>query len=213
MSVISKLLERSFENKGNKNRYSAGQWSIAFNERVWDTRFELYYNNVCVLEGNTLDKQLKITNSDAFPLEKLIREVEKGLPEYRFDIQLSMLLPVDFNFEWEKEIEGAEYIGNTEEVRFEDISEGIGYDVALFSVPRLSDLENVRIEEEDHTVYKIHSFDMRLVQDGAIEVCPTCFTPVTQMDLESKIKAAESSVSKISSAEINIDRDTDVLEK
>lgn len=186
MSQLSNLLERAFENKGNKNRYSTGSWSIAFNERTWDTRFELYSNNVCVMEGNTLDKELKIKNSTACSLEKLIPEVEKALPEYHFDIRLSLLIPVDFNYSWQHEVDGAEYLQTVDKCRYEDIEFGYGYDVALFSVSRLSDLGNVAIEYEDRSVYKIDDFEIRLVDGGAVEVTPTYLAPVKVLEKDGR---------------------------
>lgn len=186
MSRLSDLLERAFENKGHKNRYSTGPWSIAFNERTWDTRFELYYNNICALEGNTLDKELKVTNTEAYPLEKLVPEVEKALPEYHFDIHLSLLIPVDFDDYWEQEVEGAEYLRTADTVRYEDIEDGIGYDVVLFSIPRLLDLKNVTIEYKDRSVYKIDGYEMRLDKDGAIEVSPTYLAPVKALANEGR---------------------------
>lgn len=201
MSQLMDMLQRAFENKGNKNRYSTGPWSIGFDERVFDTRFELYHNGICLLDGNTLDKELIVRNSTEYPLEQLVPEVEKALPEYHFKIQLSMLIPVDLDFYWEKEIEGAEYVGVADEVRYEDLSDGVGYDVAIFSVPRLSDLENVRIEEKDRSVYKIDGYDMRLVNDGAIEVTPTYFAPINQLDLSEQINAAKAQASNYRSAD------------
>jgi len=37
MSKLSTLLERAFENKGNKNYYSSQPYSVSFEERTWET--------------------------------------------------------------------------------------------------------------------------------------------------------------------------------
>lgn len=178
MGRLSNLLERAFENKGNKNRYTDGDWSIGFNERAWDTRFELYYKNVPVLEGNTLDKELKVLNGYTLPLEQFVSEVEKALPDYHFDIRVCLLIPVDFNEHWETEVEGAEYDDTVDECRYENIEDGYGYDTVLFSVGSLSDLKKVRIIEADGEVYKIDEYEMRLNEKGNAEATPTCLCPV-----------------------------------
>lgn len=199
MSKLSDLLERAFENKGNKNRCSDGPWSIAFAERTWDTRFELYYNNVPLMEGNTLDKELKLTNGYEYPIEKLIPEVEKALPEYHFDIRVAVMIPVDFNDNWTREVENAEYVGVIDECRFEDVSDGYGYDVVAFTVPRLSDVKNIVMFDEENEKFSVEAWDMR-ENEGKVEVSPTVYSPVQEfhgpaqkapMSLNERIREAE----------------------
>ena len=190
MSELSNLLERAFENKGNKNRYSSGKWSIGFDVRVYDTRFELYCNNICVLEGNTLDKEFKITNDTVCPLDKFVFDVEKALPEYHFNIQIDLMIPVDFDGYWTQEVENAEYIETADECRYEDISDGYGYDIALFSIPHLSDLENVVITYDANAKYSIDDIEMRLGPQGELKVTPNTFVPL-QKPLIEQIEFAE----------------------
>lgn len=199
MSRLSDLLERAFENKGNKNRYSDGPWSIGFDERAWDTRFELYHENVPVMEGNTHDKELKITTGYEYPIEKLIPEVEKALPEYHFDIRVAIMIPVDFNGRLTREIENAEFADVIDERRFEDVSDGYGYDVVAFTVPRLSDVKNIIMIDEDNEKFSVEAWDMR-VADGKVEISPTIYSPIqdiqgpsqkTAMSLNDRIREAE----------------------
>lgn len=206
MSRLSDLLERAFENKGNKNRYSEGPWSLGFDERAWDTRFELYHDNVPVMEGNTLDKELKLTNGSAYPIEKLIPEVEKALPEYHFNVRVEILIPVDFNDYWTREVENAEYEGIVDECRYEDISDGYGYDVVAYTVPRLSDVKDIVITHEGAEKYTIDSWEMRMGQDGEVEVSPLVYAPAKESQhtqpapatsLSEKIREAEKRAEKL----------------
>ena len=199
MGGLSNLLERAFENKGNKNRYSDGEWSIGFDERTWDTRFELYHNDVPVMEVNTLDKELKLSTGSEYPIEKLIPEVEKALPEYRFDIRVAIMIPVDFNGHWTQEVENAEFDDVIDECRFEDVSDGYGYDVAVFTVPRLSDVKNIVLIDEDNEKFSVEEWDMR-ENEGKVEVSPTVYSPVQEfhgpaqkapMSLNERIREAE----------------------
>ncbi len=198
MSKLGKLLERAFENKGRKNRYSEGEWSIGFNERTWDTHFQLYYKNIPIMEGNTLDKELKITNSSEYPVEKLIPDVEKALPEYHFNIQVAITIPVDFNDYWTREVENADYIGIKEEVRFDYVSDGYGYDVAMFSVSSMADIKNIVITDEENIRYNIDDLEIGVGSNSEVEVYPSVYTPVREIQstgralpLNEKIREAE----------------------
>lgn len=187
MSQLTQLLERAFENKGNKNHYVSGPWSIGFNKRVFDTYFELYYSrngsrvdSVPVLSGNTLDKELSFCNSE-FVSKDLITEIEKALPDYRFKIHLSVIMPVDFDGDWTQEIENAEYAGTVEEYRPEDLVDGnYGYDVVLFSVPRLADIQSVFVHEEGMPTCYAKSYVLGVGLNGFIEVHPTSWAPVEE---------------------------------
>ena len=196
MSKLSDFIERAFENKSGRNMYASAPWSIVFGDRGWGTRFELSYASIPVMEGDTVGKELEITNSSVYPLEKLIPELEKALPDYHFNLQIEMMMPVDFNDHWTREVEGAEYNTTIEECRFEDIEDGYGYDVVLFRVPCFSDLQNVRISDSAHDVYFIESFDLRLGKDSAIIVDPTVFAPVKTNSLDDKIQCASLEASK-----------------
>lgn len=180
MSRLSSLLERAFENKGNKNHYSDGEWSIGFNERTYDTYFQLYYKNVAVIEGNTLDKELKVCNSSVYPLEKLVPEVEKALPEYHFDIHLSLMIPVDFNGRSLYEVENANYVETAEEVRFEDTTDGYGYDVDIYAVAHLSELKDVVIIDEEGTRYSIDETEFGIESNGELKVYSTVLIPLQE---------------------------------
>lgn len=202
MSKLSDLLERAFENKGNKNHYSDGEWSIGFNDRTWDTYFQLCYKHIPVIEGNTLDKELKLCNAYAFPLEKLVSEVEKALPEYHFNIQISLMIPVDFAGHSIYEVENANYIKTAEEVRFEDITDGYGYDVDIYSVSHLSELKDVVIIDETGERYSINETEMSFGLQGEAKIYPTILAPIKALEkdkpssLDERIASASAKASE-----------------
>lgn len=85
MSELSKLLDRAFENKSGKNHYRSGAYSIGFEDRPFETLFEVYFNNVPVLSGNTFTKSIELcATEDVHPYEKLFQAVSEALPEYKF---------------------------------------------------------------------------------------------------------------------------------
>jgi len=89
MSKLSTLLERAFENKGNKNYYSSQPYSVSFEERTWETLFNVYYNRIPVLSGTTFDKTIHLcTNEDFHPHMSLVEAVQMALPEYKFTGEL-----------------------------------------------------------------------------------------------------------------------------
>ncbi len=195
MSQLTDLLNRAFENKGNKNRYTNGPWSIGFNERTYDTYFELYYNNVPVLNGNTLDKELQICNEHQYPLEKLIPDVEKALPEYKFDIKIEILMPFDFNGNWVYDVENAEYADTKENYVPPFGLSSDGYDVALFSINKLSDLDKVVLNRGAEGDFCIDDFTILLNHNdnNSIEITPTAYKSCVEpkAPLEEQITAAK----------------------
>jgi len=89
MSELSNLLKRAFENKGNKNHYSSGPFSVGFEDRAYEILFEVYYNCVSVLSGNTFDKEVCLcTSEQVYSYDKLFKAVEEALPEYHFGGEL-----------------------------------------------------------------------------------------------------------------------------
>lgn len=195
MSQLTRLLERAFENKNNQNRYSSKPWSIGFTERTWDTHFQLYYNETCVMEGNTLDKELKITNTDYIDLPRFVQDVEKALPDYHFSMKLLITMPVDFNEHWTQEVKNADFLGVEEEYRPEDLEDGYGYDVAAFSVLSLAAISKVIVTDLDRRNYQDFSIcDYELYnRNGTVEIIPSLYEQVREhQPLEDKMIGAES---------------------
>lgn len=195
MSQLTRLLERAFENKNNQNRYSSKPWSIGFTERTWDTHFQLYYNETCVMEGNTLDKELTVTNTDYIDLPRFVQDVEKAMPDYHFSMKLLITMPVDFNEHWTQEVNNAEFLGVEEEVRPESLEDGYGYDVAAFSVPSLAAISKVVVTDLDRRNYQDFSIcDYELfTKNGTVEIIPSVYQQIREHPpLSEQMNSAES---------------------
>lgn len=83
MNELERLLDRAFENKSEKNRYHSGKYAIAFENRTWETLFWIYENNVPVMEGNLLDKEIVFNNKD-MDTQKYVSAIRNVLADYDF---------------------------------------------------------------------------------------------------------------------------------
>lgn len=83
MSELERLLDRAFENKSGKNRYQSGEYAVAFEERAFETLFWIYENNIPVIQGNLLDKEIEFCNKD-MDTQKYISAIRHVLADYDF---------------------------------------------------------------------------------------------------------------------------------
>lgn len=83
MNELERLLDRAFENKSGKNRYQSEKYAIAFENRTWETLFWIYENNVPVMEGNLLDKEIVFINKD-MDTQKYVSAIQNVLSDYDF---------------------------------------------------------------------------------------------------------------------------------
>ena len=83
MHQLIKLISTTLENKSIENYSSSGPWSIGFCERSFGIVFDIYFNKIPVLSGNSKNKTIKLCTSEhIYPYDKLIEAVSVGLPEY-----------------------------------------------------------------------------------------------------------------------------------
>lgn len=64
MNKLEKLLKRAFENEGDKNSYKSGKYAVAFEERIFETLFWIYENNIPIMEGNIFTKEIQFNVSE-----------------------------------------------------------------------------------------------------------------------------------------------------
>lgn len=202
MDELSALLEKAFENTDKKDRFTLEPWHINFDNNFGIRTFQLYHDGIEVLTGNTLGKEYRISEENQVDLRTLLPVIEKALPDYKTDIKIELLIPVNVNEHWMKCVENAEYYDTRQHYRPEDISDGYGYDIVLFNISSYKALENVIIEDLDPScIYDgatqkfkfIEAYTSVDVENGYIVINGNCFEPVKEkkVSLADKIVSAE----------------------
>ena len=180
------LIKEAFKNPKNGQVYSSGNWSAVFSGHTHNPDLTISFQGHPVFHADSAKRKISFPGDPGIDLLTLVPQLEEALPDYQFNLRLHLLIPVNFYEDWTQEIENATFEGTVEEYRTEYPEMAPGYDIASFSIPKLSDIGKVRITSEDPSepTYLISNCDTQVKNDTLI-LYPTELIPEQQAKLPS----------------------------